>query len=554
MSGIDLDTLVSSGTVSASLADAIRLLHDLGGIDPGARPLATLAMVLALRVGEDGHSCLELADIESWGPSNAGWRIDSAAVRSELAESVPFVGLPTAGQDLNASPFMLDEDRLYVTRSWTQEQDVAAALVRDGASHLSVVLGGPGTGKTTRIANDLVARFSSAPESDISVALVAPTGRAARRMRQALESALVSEDSDRVPVPHEIVARILAATTPRTVHKLLGYSPRRTPHFARRPERPLEEDIVIVDEASMMSLSLMHHLLRALRDDAELWLVGDPDQLASVDAGTVLGDVARAAATSSVLKPRTTILTEQRRFPAESRINRLVEGVRDLAAGGSVDNVLSLLADVGPDLEWIDPVGDSERLTTLMSEVIENANRVATAAAMGDFAEALAHHGRVQILCAHRRGTLGVEGMNRIVRAGLTGERQSEFHPGRPVMVTRNDDVLGLANGDVGIVCMDGDRRVVAFPGVEDPRVIPVTVLAGVETVHALTIHKSQGSEYDHAVVVLPHGDSRILTRELFYTGISRPRKRLTVVATRDAVETALRRPVRRATGLARLL
>ena len=554
MTAVSLDDLGATGAVAPALIDAVRLLHDMAQVDPSSAPLASWAMILTLRAGEDGHSCLDLADMASLLPESVAGGIDVAAVRAELVAVTALVDSSGADEPRPGIPFVLVDDRLYVARARAEERAVAAALVRDGAAHLSVVLGGPGTGKTTRIAGDLVRRFSAAPDADISVALVAPTGKAARRMREALENAFVSPPDDFPPFTDGLRERILAATTPRTVHKLLGYSPRRTPHFSRRPGRPLDEDIVIVDEASMMSLSLMHHLLAALRPEAELWLVGDPDQLASVDAGTVLGDIASARATSPVIAPRTDVLTVQRRFGEDSRINRIVTAVRGLSTSGSVDDVLALLEDSGPDFAWIDPEQDPARLDAVTAEVIDVANRVARAAAAGRFAEALGAQSEVQFLCAHRRGVLGVEGINRVVRGGLLGERHGEFYPGRPVMVTRNDDVLGLANGDVGVVCVDGDRRVVAFPGPEGPRLVPVVRLSGLETVHALTIHKSQGSEYDHAIVVLPRGDSRILTRELFYTGISRPKKRLTIVATRDVVRTALARPVRRATGLGDLL
>ena len=554
MTSPSLDDLVSARTVAPALVDAVRLLHEIARMDPDAAPLASLAMVLTLRAGEDGHSCLDLSDIDSFLPERATSRVDPAALRAQLVGVTALVDASGADESRPGVPFVLDDDRLYIARARAEERAVAAALLRDGASHLSVVLGGPGMGKTTRIAANLVRRFSAAPDVAVSVALVAPTGKAARRMREALENAFVTPPRDFPPFTDELRERILVATTPRTVHKLLGYSPRRTPHFSRRPGRPLDEDIVIVDEASMMSLSLMHHLLAAMREDAELWLVGDPDQLASVDAGTVLGDIAAARATSPIIARRTDVLTAQHRFKEDSRINRLVTAVRGLGTGGPVDDVLALLEDSGPDFEWIEPVENVARLDAVTAEMIAIANRAAGAAAGGDFAGALAIHGEAQFLCAHRRGLLGVEGVNRVVRAGLVGEKGGEFYPGRPVMVTRNDDVLGLANGDVGIVCIDGDRRVVAFPGPDGPRVIPVVRLSGLETVHALTVHKSQGSEYDHAIVVLPRGDSRILTRELFYTGISRPKKRLTVVATREAVATALGRPVRRATGLRSLL
>lgn len=512
-----------------------------------------VALALAVGAGRDGNSCVDLDTLQklpkikgfTW-PSTADATAGLVAVSNVVRKSTDFES--TARQ-----PFVLDKGRLYVARAYEEERAVVAHLVRLHANKkLSVILGGPGTGKTTYISGELIKMFAADETDSISLSLVAPTGKAARRMKQSLMRALAKSDA-----PQEVVAKILHAAEARTVHRLLEMSPRRTPRyrFNSDPESRLACNLLIVDEASMMSLSLMYHLLEALEDGAEVWLVGDPDQLASVDAGTVLGDIAQVTVPANgrfhdAYVPR----TKQHRYPENSHINRLVTCVRDNKTAEDVELFMQILAEKTPDVSWINPKTQQNELQDLIAEVIDNAKAVAQLAEAGQSQLALEKLASVQVLCAHREGAMGVAGWNRLVQRGIPGSSSHPFYFGRPVMITKNDDSLQLANGDVGVVCNLGGIRKVAFEGVDGALEISVNSLPAVETVHGLTIHKSQGSEYTHAIVVLPTHHSRILTRELVYTAISRPTERLTIVASPDVLRHAIENPIRRSTGLAETL
>lgn len=381
--------------------------------------------------------------------------------------------------------------------------------------------------------------------------MAAPTGKAADRMRQAIEARLLSEKAS-----PEVIARVQESPS-ITIHRLLGYSPvRQKGRFAYDQENPLPYDLVIIDEASMLSLSLMHRLIDALHPTAELFLVGDPEQLASVDAGTVLADISLAAKKEGTdLYRCTERLTSQYRYAVGSPIEQVVKAVQS----GDSDQVINLLKshrNSNGVVSWIDPSSkaqeDLEAFENVGLEVQRHALEVVELAGSSQYEKALETLGQLQLLCASRVGQLGIAGWNRTVNKWIGTATRKQWFVGRPVLITKNDHGNNLYNGDVGVVCSDknGEVRVV-FDGLGGPREFPTVRLPEVETVHALTIHKSQGSEYQHAIVVLPTGRSRLLTRELLYTGVSRAREQLTIVATEAALRTAVTTVISRASGLA---
>lgn len=546
----NFQSFIENGVVCVADVHAVFALVDL--VEPKAVVPAEVVVVLAMAVGagRNGNTCIDLNALSgvgstteiSWPPSVEGWN-------SLLCSYTNLVRVSTKPESSPRHPFILDDTRLYIARSYQEEVSVVNHLVRlyEGGQ-LVVVLGGPGTGKTTYISGELIKMFSSKGGDSIKLSLVAPTGKAARRMRQSLMRALSRSNAD-----EEVVKKILKAADSRTVHKLLGMSPRRSQRykFNADPKSRLKCNLLIVDEASMMSLSLMYHLLEALEDGTKVWLVGDPDQLASVDAGTVLGDISQVTVPidsrfHNSFVPRTV----QHRYPEDSRINRLVKCVRDAQSEKDVELFFSILSETSNDVAWINPKINKKELKNLTRLVTDNANVVASLAESGKTTEALAALASVQVLCANREGSMGVAGWNRSIQSAVRGSASHPFYFGRPVMINKNDDSLQLANGDVGIVCNIGGVRKVIFEGFDVPVEIPVNSLPSVDTVHGLTIHKSQGSEYNHVVVVLPTQQSRILTRELLYTAISRPTERLTIVATTEALTHAINNPVRRSTGL----
>jgi exodeoxyribonuclease V alpha subunit len=351
--------------------------------------------------------------------------------------------------------------------------------------------------------------------------------------------------------PADVVAAVTAEPA-RTVHKLLGFNPAAKQPFTYHAGNRLPHDLVIVDEASMLSSSLMHHLLVALAPDAEILLVGDPDQLASVAAGTVLGDLAvfrddRFA--DHPLHGRIETLTINHRAKHAPGIVSLADAIRrgDTAASFAV------LESQAADVTWVDPT-QSQALEKVTALVVAQADRLREVAKQGDADAVLTAQAELQVLCGHREGSLGVAGWNARIEQRLGVAAALPWYAGRPVMVTRNSRSLALFNGDVGVtVPVAGQApRLEAIFGQPGQTVrVPVSRLEDVATVHALTIHKSQGSEYEHAVVVLPERPSRIVTRELLYTGITRARSRVTVVGSREVIEAAVEKPIRRATGLA---
>ena len=504
--------------------------------------LVWLAVALALGAFRDQHMCIDLEYIAKWAEEK-----NPDVWRDALMSCGYVVVEPSAAGVLPRRPFVLDGYLLYVHRSWAEECFVAAALSRGGAEHLTVLLGGPGSGKTTRVAKDLVELFSEAGDQPPLVALAAPTGKAAKRMTEALKERLDSENA-----PQRVRDAVNAAPA-STIHSLLGASPNRVENrFTYNSTNKLPHDIVIIDETSMLSMSMMFHLLEALRDEARIMLVGDPDQLASVDAGTVLADIALGATNKgSVIAPRIEHLTEQHRFAADSPIAGIAKAIRM----GNVEETLEILSSKHPQLTWIDPSDNTEDIQELLELVVDHARAMGQLAADGEFIQVVQLRKEVQVLCALRNGQFGVAGWNRLVEQKLGMNAANQWYLGRPVLVSSNDRTTGLYNGDVGIVCANSDgSRVAAFSSTEEKFRFPVTRLPDVETVHALTIHKSQGSEYEHAIVVLPTHESRILTRELLYTGATRARTKLTVIATPEVISLAVNSPIRRATGLARRL
>ncbi|HEX2212474.1 MAG TPA: exodeoxyribonuclease V subunit alpha, partial [Mycobacterium sp.] len=301
----------------------------------------------------------------------------------------------------------------------------------------------------------------------------------------------------------------------------------------------LPHDVVVVDETSMVSLTMMARLLEAVRPDARLILVGDPDQLSSVEAGAVLADLVDGLGGARIAE-----LTTPHRF-GES-IGRLALAIRT----GDADTAVDVLRAGGDHIEWIDTDQPAEVLRkVLQPQAIE----LRKAAILGDAPAALAVLDEHRLLCAHRRGPYGVRYWNHQVERWLaesTGEPiWSQWYPGRPVLVTANDYGLQLYNGDTGVtVLRDGVLRAV-IAGTERLE-FATSRLADVETMHAMTIHKSQGSQADEVTVLLPPEDSRLLTRELFYTAVTRAKEKIRVIGPQASVRAAVDRRAMRASGL----
>ena len=394
----------------------------------------------------------------------------------------------------------------------------------------AVVAGGPGTGKTTTVARILALLLE---QGDPLVALAAPTGKAAARLVEA-----VHEEAGRMDVDAGVRERLLALDA-STLHRLLGWRPGAHSRFRHHRGNRLPHDVVIVDETSMVPLSLMGRLVEAVRADARLILVGDPGQLTSIEAGAVLGDIVGPA------EPGRGIVVLDRGHRFGGAIARVAETIR----AGDADAVLDALGAV----RWI---ADPEALGPVRDGAVACARAVTAAAREGDGAAAIAALGTFRALCAHRRGPYGVSAWTAEVEAWLADAIDGfgaggDWYVGRPLLVTENDYALGLYNGDTGVVLADGSA---AFERQGELHHVSPTRLAAVETVYAMTVHKSQGSQFDTAAVLLPEPTSPLLTRELLYTAVTRARRELIVVGSEDAIRAAVARPVARASGLRRRL
>ena len=378
----------------------------------------------------------------------------------------------------------------------------------------AVVAGGPGTGKTTTVAR-IVALLAEQAGAMPLVALAAPTGKAAARLEEAVHA-----EARRLDVAPDVREGLLGLNA-STLHRLLGWRPGSHSRFRHHRGNRLPHDVVIVDETSMVSLSLMARVVEAVRPQARLVLVGDPGQLTSIEAGAVLGDIVGAGG------PGVAVLEHVYRYGAG--IDALASAIRD----GDGDAALAALTAGHRDITWIavdagDPAA-LDALAPVRDGAVAAARAVIAAARAGDARTAIDALGAFRVLCAHRRGGHGVAVWTARIEGWLGGELgRGRWYPGRPLLVTENDYGLRLYNGDTGVVVETEPGRVAAaFERRGEPVRFAPSRLSAIETVYAMTVHKSQGSQFGTAAVLLPAPTSQILTRELLYTAVTRARERL---------------------------
>ncbi len=621
-----------------SVAD-VHVARHLGSIAGENDEAVLLATALAVRAPRLGHVLVDLARIRETAAVDADEPVDLGSLPWPDPESwvaavgdSELVATDTPGA-APVRPLRLLGSWLYLDRYWAEEVQVAAALramgaagaegvdldvLRDGLGRLfgqdrdgrqalaaacatlqrfAVVAGGPGTGKTTTVARIVALLGEQGLASGRGlplIALAAPTGKAAARLQEAVHA-----EALRLEIDQRLREQLLGLQA-TTLHRLLGWRPASNSRFRHDRNQRLPHDVVVVDETSMVSLSLMARLIEALRSAARLVLVGDPGQLASIEAGAVLGDIVGPAANRSRLGPqaarRLAVATGAQATGAQAtgglapaapptgmqvddeepgpdragdgigdgiivleHVHRFGGGLAELAVairGGDPDEVLKLLRDPPAGVRWIETdLADEEPLAPIRYGALASARQVIAAARAGDARRALLALGGYRILCAHRRGPHGVASWTARLEGWLQGEIEGlasdeRWYVGRPLLVTENDYELRLNNGDTGVIVRSGARAVAAFErGAEVIEYSP-TRLGAVETVYAMTIHKSQGSQFDAAAVLLPEPGSRILTRELLYTAATRARRQLTLVGTEEALRASVQRPVARASGL----
>ncbi|MGH3561942.1 MAG: exodeoxyribonuclease V subunit alpha, partial [Mycobacterium sp.] len=356
----------------------------------------------------------------------------------------------------------------------------------------------------------------------------------------------VHAEARALDVSQDVRDRLLGLSA-STLHRLLGWRPDSSSRFRHNREQRLPHDVVIVDETSMVSLTLMARLLEAVRPDARLILVGDPDQLASVEAGAVLADLVDGLSARS--QSRVATLQTPHRY--KESIGALAAAIRD----GDADRVIALLSAGGEHIEWIDAKNSVDPAERLAAIVVPHALRVRQAALLGDAGEALATLDEHRLLCAHREGPHGVRYWNRQARRWVTEQTGdpawAEWYAGRPLLVTANDYGLGVRNGDTGVVVVRNDGLRAAIATASGPVDFATGRLSDIESMYAMTIHKSQGSEAAEVTVLMPPVESRLLTRELFYTAVTRAKHKVRVAGSEGEIRAALDRRAVRASGLA---
>lgn len=569
-------------------------------------PALEWAAALLCRAAEQGHVCLDLQEALEILP--LCWPPAISPPHSLAAWSSQLYATSVVGRPGEHRPLVLDEQgRLYLYRFWRQEHDLAQEVRRraslrivpadenrlragierlfgrgDGQltdwqrvaavtallSPLGVISGGPGTGKTTTVIKIIALLLEQAAPHPLTIALAAPTGKAAARLAEAIRQARSSLDVDeaiRECIPDEA----------QTLHRLLGRARRGGFHHHR--DHPLAWDVVIVDEASMVDLPLMAALLEALAPHSRLILLGDRDQLASVEAGAVLGDLCSAgneegvSATlattvaaisgdhlsvadggSSDLRDCVTVLRRSYRFDEGSGIGRLARSINQ----GRADEALALLRNEECADVCLRSLPSAATLETALESVL--VETYAPYLQEKSVAHALQAFERSRLLAALRRGPFGVEQLNRLIEKVLARrgwlQPSTNYYRGRPILITGNDYRLGLFNGDVGLIWPDDENAGALrafFPqaGGALRKILP-SRLPPHETVFTMTVHKSQGSEFDRVLLLLPDRDSALLTRELLYTAVTRARKSVVIWGDEELFAGAVHRRIERRSGL----
>ena len=386
-------------------------------------------------------------------------------------------------------------------------------------------------------------------EPGLRVALAAPTGKAAARLTESIRQRIHTTGATAGATPD--VVRALMDLEARTLHRLLSYSG-ETDTFRRNAENPLPFDLVIVDEASMVDVLMLDAVLTALRPGARLMLVGDHHQLSSVEAGDVLGVLCRAAESApaaSVLRRAVTRLTKSFRFTDGPGIGTLAAAI----LAGDVHEAWRVGHDAAVTSVTIVPPALATE--TLLASVTTQLERCRAATSVAEMLGALESF---RLLAPEREGRRGVRGLNRAVEGWLArhgaGVQEPWYH-GRPVLVTANDYSTRVFNGDVGVAWRSEGRTSVYFRSSDGGvREIAPGRLPAVETAWAMTVHKSQGSEFDHVTVVLPTEESRVMSRELLYTAVTRARQSVTIIGTEAALRSAITQRTERTSGLGQQL
>jgi len=526
-----------------------RFLSQRTGFDPLQKQAFETIVMTASYEQNQGHSCIQIDD-----------KAKALLLASGLVE-------PNPESQADPLPLVIEQDRLYLHRYWNYENRLALQIkAMTQAEHpiekldalldryfemsdetddqreaakmaakqsFSIITGGPGTGKTFTVVK-ILALLQELAEQPLHIALAAPTGKAAMRLQES-----IGKSKAKLPCSETIKNRIPETVT--TLHRLLGAIP-PSPYFRHNADKPLVYDLVVVDEASMVDLALMSKLLDALKPGARLILLGDKDQLASVESGAVLADLAMAEA----LQNNVYTLKKSHRF------------------GGAIKELAEAVNFQQDELAWkILSDGADGAVQCLDEDLIDyvaaqQADYLQLAKADAEFERIFQAFSRFQVLCSNRQGKNSVADINDRVEQKLAEQKRIDlsglWYPGRPVMVTQNNPALHLYNGDIGICMPDSfsaGKLMVFFQRADGSvkKYLPARV-PHCETVFAMTIHKSQGSEFEEVLIALPETINPVLTKELLYTAITRAKKTIKLVAGEAVFTATVRQKIERVTGL----
>ncbi|MBS0849456.1 exodeoxyribonuclease V subunit alpha [Citrobacter sp. JGM124] len=575
------------------------------------QPGVMLAAALLSHDAGEGHVCLPLSrlrpdDIFAGRSPELAAQLFAAAGEPQHWPSLLLASYAVSDDD-TATPIKLIGERLYLNRMWRNEQRVAdffsthnRPLIWDenqvrsvldrlfGVSEktdwqkvaaavaltrrISVISGGPGTGKTTTVAKLLVALVQLSVDKPLRIQLAAPTGKAAARLSESLGHSLGQ-------LPLSDKQKALLPGDACTLHRLLG-AQRQSQKFRYHAGNPLHLDVLVVDEASMVDLPMMARLITALPPHSQVIFLGDRDQLASVEAGAVLGDICQyvnegysasraeqlqrltgnsvpvgGSLAESALQDCLCLLRTSYRFGDDSGIGKLAQAVN----GSNAKQVDVVFASGYEDVSYRILL-ETEDYAAMIDDVVAGyRDYLLLVKAKAPPAEIIKAFGRYQLLCALREGPFGVSGLNERIELALARERliylppkaSSRWYHGRPVMIARNEAALGLFNGDIGIALQGDDGLRVWFPMADSSvKSVQPSRLPQHDTAWVMTVHKSQGSEFDHAALVLPNQFVPVVTRELVYTAITRARKHLSLYADKQILRRAIMTGTERRSGL----
>lgn len=545
-------------------SESYPLLHGAKGNDLEQKSNEILFHILMklMHVYSHGHSCLKIADIsnktifalEQTNQSDAklGFKMPSFDEIVSILDSLNYDDLPIH--------FAKQYDSLYIKRFWNYENEMAnfiklrtvqntqkdnyieevvdklfepineidwqkQAVIKSLNYNFSIISGGPGTGKTTTVAKLLLA-IQMLNQNQQRIALLAPTGKAAQRMTESLNSALSKRaDSDSYLGLSNLEAQ--------TIHRFLGLRPNST-YVKYNKQSKAPYDVIIVDEASMLDMNIFIKLIRAVSEDTKLILIGDTNQLPSVEAGSLLANFTHHRDGS--ITPYTTLLIKN--YRSQQYINNLAASV--------------LKGDINIDSHQNENISfhSQRNLDTYLKEY---AKRYSQLEKSRDYKEALTELNKFRILVANKNLEIGTDKLNQKIEKFMSKPIDSNYK-GKPIMITQNSYSLGLFNGDVGIIWPDDTGKLRAYFDGKDTKAFSLNMLPKYESVYAMTIHKTQGSEFDEIVIILPAEDNEALSKQLLYTAITRAKHKLTIIAEQSSLRDIAQKDIKRNSNISELV